>query len=182
LKKLISVSTIALAIICLGQVAVFAGDKDASTESLSFLKSNLPKLKVENRHGNLLFKYCPDNTCELIKAENVPISVSADFAFLYFSFISSWTNSAFQKFQSSSKYLGKQILARNLYGCKPELPETAGCVVRSMTEKFGFKIVSSTYDEGEVCDTEYSLEDLINHKSPKNPPETKCLKLKNESN
>lgn len=134
-------------------------------------------LKVNQNSKDIEIEYCPDNTCDVFKAKAGQEKVAGDYAYIHLFYVGAWENDSFKKFKTEASGPAAEILGRNIGSCENGKKSTAKCVLQSMEKKFKLKMVSRTYDEAEVCDTQYAIDDLINHTTPKKPPQSKCTSV-----
>ena len=158
--------------------AAWAAGPTESPSSISAMGQKLKQLKVTRKNGEIEIKFCPDNTCDIVKARGVSEEIAGDFAYLFFYYTGAWNDDEFKAFTATSKKRVAALLEKNLGACSSNEPGTPLCVLKAMKDKYHFATPSRTLDEGQECDTEYPLEDLINHTVPAQPQETKCRPLR----
>lgn len=119
-------------------------------------------------------EYCPDNTCDILK---FPVTTSDkdvyQFSGLFFGFGSGYSN--LYEFRKKNKRMLEKLLQENQAACSKNLkPEH--CAIKRLAKKLGVRVVSVTYDEGQKCETEYLLDDILLQRAATKKPITNCVR------
>jgi hypothetical protein len=83
-------------------VPSFAQDAPKAESTLHYLQQKLPPdLSVFRKGGEVEFQFCPENSCDVIKAHATP-EKGAELALLYFVYMSEWIDDGFEKFKEAA--------------------------------------------------------------------------------
>ena len=147
---------------------------DAQATAASVLES-LPSLLFEATSGkaglNFEYKrgpdgwrvaYCPDNTCDLIRAPaDIEKEVLGDFTLLYLYYVSDYI---YLKpfYEGKAKSIIEATMTRRLHGCATDRTiATAACVLRAMAIEHKITLWSAVYDEGEENEKAKAIDETL---------------------
>lgn len=117
------------------------------------LQSRFPdSVTIESRTTGSYFQFCPDNTCDLIKAEK-PISAEelAEIGYVYIYYFSDYTELKEWRSGQAEASAAKQILSRDIYSAcnDKQNMEQATCVLQLAKIRFDLSLYFVRYDENE---------------------------------
>jgi len=158
------------------QTNLTAADKDPIDTFIDLISKSVPMLegsvKVKKTVTDASVKFCPDNTCDIIRApSNTNTKGLNDFSYLYFFYASGYTylaisaNQSLPFIQSGSK-LAKEIIHRNADKCDQtnEL-EQASCVLNNLASENKIQLFFSRFDEGENVESKKDITETLSVRS-----------------
>jgi hypothetical protein len=117
------------------------------------INKNFPdSLKVRLGQKSASFEFCPDNTCDLVKASNaIPEEIFFDVVYVYVYYFSTYYVLDDWRAKTSSISLAKKITTKNMYAeCKQGSDmRQAYCIIQLLTKKYDLKYFFVRYDEKE---------------------------------
>jgi hypothetical protein len=154
MKNLVLTSVTLFCLLMLTGSATAAGEK--SKKPLSPTEA---VLKIEK--NNKVIKYCPDNTCDIIKAPlSIDERVFEDFTVLFFSYASgyiylekSYDGKVPYRHQTTDKV--KDIIARQRNGCEGEELAVVSCIMQRLAKDYKIEASFSRFDESKNVITPY---------------------------
>ena len=141
------------------------------SESVPMIEGSV---KVKKTGTHVAVEFCPDNTCDIIRAPSITtMKILNDFSYLFFYYASGYTylaistNQSLPFIQSGSK-LAKEIIRRNSGKCKQSDEfELASCVLNNLANENKIQLYFSRYDEGENFESEKNLIESLSVKNLK---------------
>jgi len=136
-------------------------------DSLNTLRELIPDITLKESNTQKIVEYCPDNTCNIIKApKNISNQTLGDFSFLYLYYasgcihlIKSYDNSV--PFHESARKYTPIVMAKYKHLCKGDELETASCIMLKLAKQNNIQLYFSRYDEGHKSTTYESNDDSL---------------------
>lgn len=135
-------------------------------------KPLLPAEAISKTEKNKkVIKYCPDNTCDIIKApRSIDERILEDFSVLFFSYASgylylekSYDGKVPYRHQTKDKV--KDIIARQRNDCKGEELAVVSCIMQRLAKDYKIETAFSRFDEGKNIVTPYDPQEEYSLKS-----------------
>jgi len=151
---------------------IIADDTDPLVSFNNLVSESMPMLKdsvkVKKTATYTSVEFCPDNTCEIIRApSSVQMKRLSDFTYLYLYYASGYTYLAISSNQSdpfikSGRELANEIVRSNVGSYKQtEELELASCVLNNLAKGNNIHLIFSRYDEGERFESEENLTESL---------------------
>lgn len=131
---------------------VFAESKKIQVEEFAAIQKEFPNsLNIVSKSKNGFFEFCPDNTCDLLKA-NKPITIESlsDIGYLYIYYFSDYLElDKWRKREKSFTEVQKILQKKKYARCEKYIEDRkkAICILRSEKLKFNVDLYFVRYDE-----------------------------------
>jgi hypothetical protein len=106
--------------------------------------------------------YCPDNTCDVIRADlRMPRADLGDFALLYLYYASDYIYLKNFYYTEAKPHVGR-VLARRSNGCPSDSEyATASCALLRLAKAHGISLAFRRSDEGQTAESPVKLQDRL---------------------